>query len=517
MTDRIKKILIRGVNWIGDAVLTTPAIQAVREAFPDSSITLLVKPWVADIFRDNPHINEIILYEDHYNSISGKIKLAKKLKSRGFQSAILLQNAFDAALLARLAGIPERIGYSRDLRGPLLTRAIPVEKEILKQHQVFYYLNLLQKSLNIEPNVPEPAIYLQRDEIHDARELLRQSLNLTHDTPLIGINPGATYGSAKRWIPERFAEVIHRIVTKLSGRAVLFGSKSERGIAEEILSHVHLPDSHYLNLAGKTDLRQLASLISECDVFITNDSGPMHMAAALLVPVIAIFGSTDSTTTGPYGEGHTVINKNISCSPCLERECPEGHLKCMEDISAHDVFRAVNDIIPKDKAVFLDRDGTLNEDTGYLNSFNDLKVFPGVQENLERLKEAGFKLIGITNQSGIARGLIQEDFVRACNAYLQKTLSIDDFFYCPHHPDERCQCRKPNVRLVRKARLNHHINLKKSYVIGDKTIDILLAKAVGAKGILVQTGHDRESPDADCVARDLKEAVDWILDQEKPL
>ena len=121
----------------------------------------------------------------------------------------------------------------------------------------------------------------------------------------------------------------------------------------------------------------------------------------------------------------------------------------------------------------------------------------------------------MTNQSGIARGIVGEEFVRASNVYLQKTLGIEDFYYCPHHPDENCQCRKPKPMLLRKARLKHRINMKASYVIGDKTLDILLAKAVGAKAILVQTGHDKESEDADFIAMDLKEAVNWILEQEK--
>jgi heptosyltransferase-2 len=515
MSKHIQKILIRGVNWIGDAVLTTPSIHALRRAFPDAHISLLVKPWVAELFRENPDINELILYEDRFKGITGKLRLAKLLKARGFHSAILLQNAFDAALITWLAHIPERIGYSRDMRRPLLTKPIELKKEIHTHHQVYYYLSLLKEALGIKYDNPEPALYLKADETHDARTLLEESLDLSSETLLVGINPGATYGSAKRWMPERFAELIQNIISELNGRVVLFGSREEEEIANEIISRVLSPRHALLNMAGKTDLRQLAALINECDIFISNDSGPMHMASALLVPTVAIFGSTDSNATGPFGTGHAIVNKGVSCSPCFERDCPEKHIRCMTDISSEDVFEALKEIMPKERAVFLDRDGTLNEDTGYLSSFSDLKIFNGVPESLRRLKEAGFRLIGITNQSGIARGLVTEEFVLACNAYLQKTFNLDDFFYCPHHPDEDCGCRKPKSKLLRKARLEHHINLRQSYVIGDKTLDVLLAKAVGAKGILVQTGHDRESADADFIARDLKEAVDWILEKEK--
>ncbi len=550
MAENIKKILIRGVNWIGDAVLTIPAINSVRRAFPDAHISLLVKPWVAEIFKESPDINEIILYEERFNSFSGKFKLARMLKARGFSTAILLQNAFDAAFITWLAGIPDRIGYSRDYRRLFLTRPVPVKKDILKQHQVYYYLNLLKESLNILPENTESLLFLTEEEIRQAKTLLNKSLNLNQESPLIGINPGATYGSAKRWMPERFAELIQRIINELNGRVVIFGSKSEAGIAQEIIQKIEIEkirsweDKSFsasqplsfltsppansglrpciLNVAGKTNLRELTALISECDTFITNDSGPMHIASALLVPVAAIFGSTDRTVTGPLGNGHKIVSKDIPCSPCMKRECPvsttrfrEEHLKCMTDITSDDVFNALKEILPKEKAVFLDRDGTLIEDTGYLNSFSNLKIFPGVKEALQGLKRAGFKLIGVTNQSGIARGLVSEEFVNASNAYLQENLGIDSFYYCSHHPDSGCQCRKPGPMFLRKARLEHRINLKASYVIGDTTIDILLAKAVNAKGILVLTGHDKESEQADFVAQNLTEAVDWILNENR--
>jgi heptosyltransferase-2 len=333
-------------------------------------------------------------------------------------------------------------------------------------------------------------------------------------------------------MPERFAELIRRIIDELNGKVVLFGSKSEVGITKEIIEKVGqdpVYTSHILNTAGKTNLRELTALISECDIFITNDSGPMHIASALLVPVVAIFGSTDRTVTGPLGDGHKTVSKDIPCSPCMKRECPvsttclpdrqarfqEGHLKCMTEITTDDVFNALQEILPNEKAVFLDRDGTLIEDIGYLNSFSNLKMFVGIKEALQGLKKAGFKLIGVTNQSGIAHGLVSKEFVNASNAYLQENLGIDCFYYCPHHPDNGCQCRKPKPMLLRKAKLEHRINLKASYVIGDKTIDVLLAKAVGAKGILVLTGHDKESEHADFIAQNLTEAVDWILKREK--
>lgn len=513
MEEDTKRILIRGVNWIGDAVLTIPAISAVRHEFPDAHISLLVKPWVADIFRENRDIDEIILYKKEHDSLIGKFRLAKELRQKGFDKAILLQNAFDAALITWLAKIPERIGYARDARGFLLTKAIPVEKESLKKHQINYYLNLLNKA-GIDAPFTHPYIYLTDEERRWARSLINSSPLQIQNSPIVGVNPGAAYGSAKRWMPESFAEVIKRIIDELNGRVIIFGGPSEAEIAHEIASLCPGHAKDIMIMAGKTNIRQLASLISECDAFITNDSGPMHMASALLVPTVAIFGSTDSTATGPFGEGHKIISSNLPCAPCLERECPEGHLKCMTGITGDEVFSAFMEILPKERAVFLDKDGTLIEDKNYLNSFDNLVMLPNIREGLKRLKDAGFKLIGITNQSGIARGIVDEKFLMESNAFLQKELGIDDFFYCPHHPDEGCDCRKPEPLMLLKARLKHNINLKRSYMIGDKELDVLLGKKTGVKGILL-TNEAPQITAASYVAADINKAADWILEEEK--
>jgi heptosyltransferase-2 len=517
-----QKILIRGVNWIGDAVITIPAVRSIRRAFPDAHISLLVKPWVSEIFRENPDIDEIILYDDSFKRYTGRLKLAKKLREKAFDKAILLQNAFDAALIAWLSGIPERIGYKRDGRGFLLTKAVPVEKDILEQHQVYYYLNLL-KSAGIEPADAQPYLYLTDNERQSARKTLSSYFSADRG-PLIGINPGATFGSAKRWPPEQFAELIIKVINELNGRVVIFGSPSEIEIADDIITEINRLKirmkiekigSRILVMAGKTNLRELAALISECDVFVTNDSGPMHMASALLVPIVAIFGSTDKTATGPFGEGHRIIAKDLPCAPCMKRECPEGHLNCMTAVTADEVLCAVREILPVTKAVFLDKDGTLIEDKHYLNSFDGLVILRGTKAGLKKLKGAGFKLIGITNQSGIARGIVDREFVKQSNEYIEKELGIDDFYYCPHHPDEKCSCRKPEPLLLLKARNRHLINLKLSYIIGDRESDVLLAGKTGSTGILLSPTPLFEKTEAAYIAKDLNDAVEWILAREK--
>ena len=517
MTNNSQRILIRGVNWIGDAVLTLPAVRSIRRAFPDAHIAILVKPWVADLFKENRDIDEIILYDECYRGLRGRIRLAKKLREQNFDIAILLQNAFNAALITWLARIPKRIGYKRDSRSLLLTDAVPINPDILEQHQVYYYLDLLN-SAGIKTSETEPYISLSETERKWARDHL-SSFFSDSSTPLIGINPGAAYGSAKRWLPERFAELIIKIFTGMNGRVIIFGSESEKEIANEIITEINRLNienysSRLLIMSGKTDLRELAALISECDAFITNDSGPMHMASALLVPVIAIFGSTSPVKTGPFGHIHKIISTDIPCSPCMKRVCPDEHLKCMTEITAGELFTALKEVLPVNRAVFLDKDGTMIEDRNYLNSFDDLVIMRGVKSSLKKLKEAGFKLICVTNQSGIARNIVDRKFVIDSNAYLEKELSLDDSFYCPHHPDEKCPCRKPEPMMILKARNRHKINLKNSYVVGDKESDVMLATNTGATGVLLSETPLFEKTGAAHIAKNLIEAVDWILKHE---
>ncbi|MBI5638895.1 MAG: HAD-IIIA family hydrolase [Nitrospirae bacterium] len=512
--------------------MTMPALRSLKKANPESKITLLVKPWVAPLFEKDPFVDEIILYTDQYKGLIGKFRLASHLKQYDFCSAVLFQNAFDAALITFLAGIPERIGYGRDFRGILLTEAVPFDSAARGLHHIGYYSNLLERAgYPVVQN--KPWIYLLIDERLEARERLRRLKR-----PVVALNPGAAYGSSKRWRPERFAEVAVRVIHELQGSIVVLGGSSETGIATEIVEgikkqnpaigeilpapplikggrgdfSVHDSDKRrdLMNLAGKTSLRELSALIAECDALVTNDSGPMHVGYAVGTPMVAIFGSTSPEMTGPPSEGDVVIKKDLECSPCFERECRKGELQCMDRISSDEVFQSLQKLIATKRAVFFDRDGTLCKDAHYLNRMEDLEIFPETG-NLKKLAEAGFLQIGVSNQSGIARGIVAEEFVKKVNAIFTDGYGFDGFYYCPHHPDEGCSCRKPEPGLLLRARKDFGINLKGSFMIGDKEIDMLLAKSVGAAGIHVKTGQEGFSSHADFTARDLNEAIDIIL------
>ncbi|MBN2655040.1 MAG: lipopolysaccharide heptosyltransferase II [Nitrospirae bacterium] len=499
------KILIRGVNWIGDAVMSMPAINAIKKAYPDSHISLLVKPFVAPLFENNPLIDEIILYEDKHKSILGRLKLASLLRKKEFSKAILLQNAFDAALIAFLARIPERIGYDRDGRGFLLTKKIPYEKLDRKIHHIDYYLNLISKA-GIEPSHSRPWIYLTYEERMSARQMF---LGLRR--PILGINPGATYGSSKRWFPERFAKVAKWFQMETGGSVVIFGGPKELDIAQEIDKHIY--DSK-LFLAGKTGLRQLAALISDCDVFVSNDSGPMHIADALITPLVAIFGSTSEELTRPTSPNTHVLSSSVTCRPCFERTCGLGDLRCMAFVRADDVFFRIKEALPDKKAVFFDRDGTLCRDADYLNRWENLNIYEDIN-SLQKLKQAGYLLIGISNQSGIGRGIVDEEFTKSVNDKFIKEYNFDDFFYCPHRPDENCSCRKPEPAMALWARAKYKIEFKNSYIVGDKDADMLLGRNIGAKTLLVKTGKQQTSEYADAVCENLSQCVEEILRDEE--
>lgn len=499
-------ILIRGVNWIGDAVVTMPAIRALRKAIPDAKISLLVKPWVAPLFEKDPHIDEILLYDERFGRLSGKLRLSKMLRERGFSSAILFQNALDAAVIAYLARIPERIGYGRDGRCILLSKSVRYRGEDRTAHPIKYYLNLLEAA-GFEAEYSEPWIYLSHEERLKAREMLRG-----FKRPVVGINPGAYGSGARRWPPERFAEVAARVAEELDGTAVLFGGDAESALIEEIAkiySVFSLKKDRLVSFCGKTTLRELAALISECDVLLSNDSGPMHIGMAVKTPVVGLFGPV-SPSLRIFGKGNVAISKPPVCGPCFQKECKENTVKCMLDITADEVFKTISDLIPQKRAVLFDRDGTLNVDTSYLSRWEDFKVYPEIN-SLNELKKRDFLLIGISNQSGIARGIIREEFVKEINAFFMEKYGFDGFYYCPHHPDEHCPCRKPEPEMALRARAEHGIDLKSSYVVGDNDKDMLLAEAVGAKGVLVLTGAHEESRAARYVAKDLRDAVNWIL------
>lgn len=337
----IKKILVRAPNWIGDAVLCLPALEALKAVYPQAEITVLARAWASPVFYNNPSVKRIIDYDigGRYSSVFGKLRLAQDIKKKSFDMAVLFQNAFEAALIAFLARIPVRIGYDRDFRGMLLTNPVRFDLDIKEAHQVFYYLNIAVNRSGVRSQDSgdmrkiTPKIYLTAEEKIWAERFLNDKG--VDNGIVIGIAPGASYGPAKRWMAERFKEVAGRLANACGVKLVLFGGKDDREICNTVLDGLS-----GINPAGEIDLRKSIALIGRCNLFITNDSGPMHIAASLGIPTVAIFGSTDPKLTGPIGDNVMVIKKDMECSPCFERECRYGHYNCFKMITEDEVYRA---------------------------------------------------------------------------------------------------------------------------------------------------------------------------------
>jgi lipopolysaccharide heptosyltransferase II len=334
------KILVRVPNWVGDAVMAIPALETIRRTHANDEICLLARPFVTDLLSGQPFADRILPYDfrGSHRGWLGREKLAAELRKEQFHVAVLLQNAFEAAWLAWRAGIPERIGYARDARGPLLTKAIrvPQEGEIPK-HESHYFLELLHRAGWSEASgVIPPIRLLVTDAAHTAAEFALRSAGARENTWRCAIAPGASYGAAKCWPAGHFAALADRLISESGADVIFFGTPGEKEIAAHIRSKMK---SHAISLVGETSMRNLAALFASCSAFIGNDSGAMHVAAAVGLPVIGIFGSTDPESTAPVTEQFTLIREAVSCSPCFLRRCPVDH-RCMDRITVDSVFAA---------------------------------------------------------------------------------------------------------------------------------------------------------------------------------
>ncbi len=321
--------------------MSLPALRAIRNRYPDARITVLAKPWVAALYEGELSIDRVIPLEAASGARDWKAKwdLARRLRDESFDLAVLLPNSFESAAVVWLAGVKRRVGYARDGRSWLLTDAIalPAKGEI-PRHERFYYLEMLRRAGLIEaiPDVPE----IRLDGVAEAR---RRGAELFAKAgvklPVIGVSPGAAYGAAKRWLPERFGEAAARLAGEAGGSVAVFGSAAERPMCEEVARA-----SGGRNFAGETSLREFIDMTAACQLFLTNDSGAMHIASALGVPSVTVFGPTDESATGPLGPLARLVREPVECAPCLLRECPIDH-RCMTRVTAQQVIVAAQDLL----------------------------------------------------------------------------------------------------------------------------------------------------------------------------
>ncbi len=321
------RLVVRAPNWVGDVVLSLQALRDLRRLHPAARLEVLARPWVGELYRAVPEVDAVI-------ESRGILADAAAVRGR-FDLGVLLPNSFAAAFPLWRAGIPERWGYATDARGPLLTRACPVPARVRGQSQVYYYRAMLE-GLGLAVEGPPDASLECPAEWH------AQALTLLGDAgPWIGINPGAFYGTAKRWAPERFAAAAALVARRTGSRVAIVGAASERPLGEA--SGAQLGGSARV-LCGDTTLAGLVGVLKGLRLLLTNDSGPMHLAAALGTPLVAVFGSTDWTETAPVSASARVVREDTECAPCRLRECPIDH-RCMTRVDVSRVAAAALELL----------------------------------------------------------------------------------------------------------------------------------------------------------------------------
>ena len=352
MQPNIKKILIRGANWIGDAVMSVPALRELRRIFPDAQITLHTRTWADGVFRDASFIDEIVTYDKHKWVIKDILDNSQFLKEDGYELAVLFPNSFESALTSFLTRIPRRIGYNKDARGLLLTDPIAVPEWKNRRHESFYYLNLVaevEKALlgreTVLHSVLDSTIEISEERRTTARKQMAGfGVDLSKRTVALGV--GSTNSRAKRWPAERYAELSDRLQRELDINVLLVGSNDELPIAEFVAS---LAATRPVSIVGRTSIDEIAAILSEVDLLISNDMGLAHLAPAVGAMTIVIFGPTNPDTTAPFSRNSMVIREPVDCSPCMLRDCPIDH-RCMTRISVEQVFeQALRTLVASDR------------------------------------------------------------------------------------------------------------------------------------------------------------------------
>jgi lipopolysaccharide heptosyltransferase II len=334
----INRVVVRGTNWVGDAVMTVPALRALRRLLPRAHITLATRPWARELFAETDFLNDLLIY-DRRGPWSA-VKQTAEWRRGKFDLAVLFPNAFEAALIPALARVRFRFGYATDGRSRLLTNALPVPEWRSSKHEVFYYLNIvaglervLFGSNETADAAPDASLQISAPRRSEALDLLR-SQGLREGRPMVALCPGSINSRAKRWPAERYAALGNRLIAELDADVLLIGSPEELEVSKEVS---RLMQSKPIMMTGKTSLAQVVAVLSRVDLLITNDTGPAHIASGFGRPTLVIFGPTNPLTTRPFSPIAEIVRQPPDCAPCMLRDCPIDH-RCMTAISPQEVF-----------------------------------------------------------------------------------------------------------------------------------------------------------------------------------
>lgn len=542
------KILVfhRG-GGIGDLLMLTPLLSALKGVRSPPHLSVMVRASLREALEGNPDVDEILVDSPEFRGLRGWWTLASFLKKKKIDAAIFPWTTAQDAWGAYLAGIPVRVGQDgRLLYSFLFTHRVRV-RSTLGDAETNWSEILLDyaRILGIEPPPPKLFLDVPPEVIRRAEGILKEG-GYQGERPLIALH--AFKGmplAASRWPLEWFARLADILQEKFGGRVLLTGSSSEAPLVTEMKKFMKRPP---LDLSGRTSLKELAAVLKKCDLLVCPDSGPMHIAAALGVPVVGIFALKEDFPGrwGPLGTRHEVVRpQSWSClRKCVKEKCPK--ISCYEEIPPEKILdaakRLLTPAVPASnklkadgcelKAVFLDRDGTIIKDKDFLSDPAGIEFLEGAQEALSALQKAGFKLVLISNQSGVARGYFTEEAVQDVHRRLKALLTfsgvrLDGVYYCPHLPDAAvekyrldCDCRKPKTGMIRRAVEELGVDPARSFFVGDKESDVEAGRAAGCRTVLVLTGKGLNTGGAislenrpDFIAENIGEAADWILKQ----
>ncbi len=351
----IDRIVVRGANWVGDAVMTIPALRQIRRLFPHAHVTLATRPWAKGLFSGADFLDDLLVHEG--SGLRSVVQQVRQWRKRDFDLAVLLPNSLETALVASLARVPLRIGYATDGRQSLLTHPLAVPEWRASKHEVFYYLNivaqlewLIKNEQTFLDTQPDGSLEVSTGRKSAARDFLRaHGIGIEIARPLVALCPGSINSRAKRWPTERYAALADRLIDELDAEVLLVGSTAEAEVSFEVARKMR---KQPVMLAGKTDLAEMVGVLSQVDLLVTNDTGPAHIASALSRPTIVIFGPTNPLTTRPFSPFGQIVREPPDCAPCMLRDCPIDH-RCMTAITPDDIFERARGLL-SDKLQFVD-------------------------------------------------------------------------------------------------------------------------------------------------------------------
>lgn len=348
----IKRVVVRGTNWVGDAIMTVPALRELRYLLPDAHITLATRSWARGLFEGADFFDDFLLYDQQPGKVGAPFRQALEWRQGRFDLAVLFQNAFEAAFIAAVARVPNSVGYATQYRGWLLTHPLPLPDWRSSRHESFYYLNIiaqletiLQGAAKILDHEPVFDLSVTDDRKAAAFKLL-QAHGVRRESLIVALCPGSINSRAKRWPAERYAALADRLIEEIGVNVLLIGSPGELDVSQEVISKMRREP---LLLTGQTDLAQAAAVLSLVDLLVTNDTGPAHISAALGRPTLVIFGPTNPLTTRPLSPVAEILRQPPDCAPCMLRDCPIDH-RCMTAIKPDEVFAQACVLLTRTKA-----------------------------------------------------------------------------------------------------------------------------------------------------------------------